>query len=151
MRSCDMMQVCIFLGCDCIASKLTSQQQTLTPFKFNNRPFNVSSTLLPFPTVVPLPSRKSLICTPFDNLTNGDSPLGGFSCWPTSANCASIALAIGAANCPASPKTEILWRTDLRLMAVWCLCLGPRLSPLAEQESNAKKVGVKRFISFGRR
>jgi hypothetical protein len=29
--------------------------------------------------------------------------------------------------------------------------LGPRVSPLAEQESNAKKVGVKRFISFGRR
>ena len=75
---------------------------TLTPFKFNILPLTVSSTLLPLCTTgSPVPPRKSLICTPSGKMTKGASPLGGFSCCPTSRNWASTvpaAWALGGIN-----------------------------------------------------
>ena len=52
------------------------------------------TTFDPFCTVDPLPTRKSFICTPLDNVLNGDSPFGDACCCPTSANCLSTAFAM---------------------------------------------------------
>jgi len=89
------------------------------------------TTFDPCCTVDPLPTLKSLICTPLDNVLNGDSPFGDACCCPTSANCLSTAFAILLLQRKGDeiiPKLQALCSAVRRLPIL-------RLSTLIEQET----------------